>query len=61
METLLFFQLVIIVLATKVNNFSIYYILMIKTYVASLELQYNLFDNQLLSNYLLEFCIICYH
>jgi len=32
-------------LATRANNFSIYNILMIKTYVASLELQY-LFDNQ---------------
>jgi hypothetical protein len=30
---------------------------MIKTYVASLELQY-LFHNQLVSNYLLVFCIV---
>jgi hypothetical protein len=38
-----------VVLATKANNFSIYNILMFKTYVTSLELQY-LFDNQLVSN-----------
>jgi uncharacterized protein (UPF0305 family) len=32
-------ELVIIVLATKANNFSIYNILMIKTYVASLGIK----------------------
>jgi hypothetical protein len=53
-ENLIFLQLVIVVLATKVNNFSIYTILMIKTYVVSLELQY-LFDNQLVFNCLLIF------
>jgi len=53
-ENLIFLQLVIVVLATKVNNFSIYTILMIKTYVVSLELQY-LFDNQLVFNCLLVF------
>jgi hypothetical protein len=37
-ENLVFLQLVIIVLATKTNIFSIYNILMIKTYVVSLEL-----------------------
>jgi hypothetical protein len=37
--------------------FSIYHILMIKTYVASLELQYSV-DNQLVSNYLLIFFTI---
>jgi hypothetical protein len=50
----------LLVLATKVNIFSIYNILMIKTYVASLELQF-LFDNQLVSNCLLVFCIVDWH
>jgi hypothetical protein len=45
-ENLVFLQLVVVVLATKANSFPIYNILMIKTYVACLELQY-LFDNQL--------------
>jgi hypothetical protein len=44
----------LVVLATWANNFSIYNILMIKTYVTSLELQY-LFDNQFVSNFLLVF------
>jgi hypothetical protein len=57
MKTQLFLQLIIVVLATRVNNFSIYNILMIKTYVASLELQY-LFDNQLVFTCLLIFCIV---
>jgi hypothetical protein len=39
------------------NNFSIYHTLMIKTYVASLELQY-LVDNQLVYKYLLVFFIV---
>jgi hypothetical protein len=47
----------IVVLATMADIFSIYNILMIKTYVASLELQY-LFDNQLVSNYLLVFLLL---
>jgi hypothetical protein len=47
-------------LATRANIFSIYNILVTKTYVASLELQY-LFDNQLMSNYLLVFCIVFLH
>jgi len=47
----------LIVFATKANNISIYNILMAKTYVACLELQY-LFDNQLVSNYLLVFFIV---
>jgi hypothetical protein len=38
-------------LATKANKFSIYNILMIKTYVASLELQYLL---------LINLCLIVY-
>jgi hypothetical protein len=50
----MFLQLVIVVLASRVNIFSIYNILMIKTYVTSFELQY-LFDNQLMSNCLLAF------
>jgi hypothetical protein len=54
MKTLLFLQLVIVVLAVRANNFSIYNILMIKIYVASLELQY-LFDHRLVSNCLLVF------
>ncbi len=48
---------VMVVSVTRANNFSIYNILMIKTYVKSLELEY-LFDNQLVSNYLLVFCIV---
>jgi hypothetical protein len=47
----------LIVFAIKANIFSIYNILMIETYVISLDLQY-LFDNQLVSNYLLVFCIV---
>jgi hypothetical protein len=57
MKTYLFLQLLIVVLVIKANNFSICNILMIKTYVTSLELQY-LFDNQLVSNCLLVFFII---
>ncbi len=48
----------LVVLATKANNFSIYNILMFKTYVTSLELQY-LFDNQLVSNcFFLMYCLL---
>ncbi len=47
----------LVVLTTRVDIFSIYNILMIKTYVASLELQY-LFDNQLVFNCLLVFCMV---
>jgi hypothetical protein len=50
----------LIVFAIKANIFSIYNILMIETYVISLDLQY-LFDNQLVSNYLLVFCIVYWH
>jgi hypothetical protein len=47
-----------VVLATKANTFSIYNILMFKTYVTSLELQY-LFDNQLVSNcFFLMYCLL---
>ncbi len=51
------FQLVIVILAIRANHFSIYNILMIKTNVASLELQY-VFDNQFVSKCLLVFSII---
>jgi hypothetical protein len=44
-------------LTTNSKNYSIYNILMIKTYVASFELQY-LFNNQLVFNCSLVFCII---
>jgi hypothetical protein len=40
----MFLQLVIVVLTTTANIFSMYNILMIKTYLTSLELQY-FFDN----------------
>jgi hypothetical protein len=56
-ENLIFLQLVITILSTRVNNSSIYNILMIKTYVASLELQY-MFDSQLVFTCLLVFCIV---
>jgi hypothetical protein len=45
-ENLVILPLVIVVLAIRANNFSIYNILMIQTYMVSLELQY-LFKNHL--------------
>jgi hypothetical protein len=54
-ENLVVLQLVIVVLATRAKNIFIYNTLMIKTYVAFLELQYFLY------NQLNQCLIICWY